>query len=126
MKATSASFLAMVAGWAVPLVGLAVWQIAGRGTTSDIGVTGLYVGIFALFAWALVVLPLMLRHGEKRIFSDLRCSWLGWGLLAVAIYSVLLPVLYGRAMFEIIWYPAVMGCIAGIVFAVLKRRRGKK
>jgi hypothetical protein len=126
MKTAPASFLAMIAGWAVPLTGLAVWQLASQGRTSDIGVTGFWVGFFALVAWALAVLPLMLRYGQKNIFSDLKFSWLGWSLLAVAIYSVLLPALYGKTMLSIIWYPAVMGCVAGIVFALLVKRPDRK
>jgi hypothetical protein len=126
MKTAPASFLAMIAGWAVPLAGLVMWQLASSGHTSDIGFMAFYVGFFALIAWAAGVLPLMLRFGKKKIFGDLKFSWLGWCLLAVVIYSALLPTLYGREMFTIIWYPAVMGVVAGFVFALLTRKRGEK
>jgi hypothetical protein len=126
MKTAPASFLAMIAGWAVPLAGLAMWQLASSGHTRDLGFWAFYVGFFALITWAAGVLPLMLRFGRKKIFGDLKFSWLGWCLLAVVIYSALLPTLYGRQMFFIIWYPAVMGVVAGFIFALLTRKRGEK
>jgi xanthine/uracil permease len=119
MKTVPASFLAMIAGWAAALIGLALWQLASSGRMSDIGAMGFWVGFFALIAWAIAVLPVMLRFGRKKFFGDLKFSWLGWCLLAVAIYSALLPTIYGREMFRIIWYPAVMGVVAGVVFALL-------
>ena len=79
------------------------------------------MGLYALAAWALVVFPLMRLFGKRKIFSDLRFSWLSWGLLAVAIYAALSSLLFGKDVFEIIWYPAIMGCVAGFVFALLAR-----
>ena len=126
MTTGTASFLAMVAGWATPLAGMALGQLATTGRTSDIVVTGFWVGLFALISWGLGVRPLMQKFRAKKIFSDLKFSWLGWGLLAVGIYSVLLPPLFGADMFIIIWYPAVMGCVAGFVFALLLKLPEKK
>ena len=125
MNAAAASFLAMVAGWAVPLVGLAFWQLAKTGKTTDVAATGFWVGIYAFIVWLVVVLPLMLFLGKMKIFSDLRFSWLGWCVLALVIYSGVLVPIYGRDLFIIIWYPAVMGCAAGFVFALLTRKTGE-
>ena len=125
MNAVAASFLAMVTGWAVPLAGLALWQLAKTGKTTDIVATGFWVGIYACIAWLLVVLPLMLRFGGRKIFADPRFSWLGWCLLALVIYSALLTPFFGKDAFIIIWYPAVMGCAAGFVYALLTRKTGE-
>jgi hypothetical protein len=126
MKVVPASFIAMVAAWALPLAGMALGQLATSGRTSDVGVMAFWVGLFALVGWAAAVLPLMLRFKETRIFSDLRFSWLGWSLLAVVVYGLLVVPLFGKELLAIIWYPALMGCIAGFVFAVLIRRRDEK
>ena len=122
MKVAPASFIAMVVAWALPLAGMAIGQLAISGRTSDVGVMAFWVGLFALVAWAAAVLPLMLRFKDKRIFSDLRVSWLGWSFLAVALYALLVVTLFGKELLAIIWYPALMGFIAGIVFALLVRR----
>jgi hypothetical protein len=126
VKIVPASFIAMVSAWALPIAGHAVGQLATSGRTSDVGVTAFWVGLLALIGWAAAVLPLMLRFKEKRIFSDLRFSWLGWSLLAVVIYALLVVPLLGRELLLIIWYPALMGCIAGIIFALLVRSREEK
>jgi len=47
MKTGPASFIAMVAGWALPLAGLALVQLARSGRTADIAASAFWVGLFA-------------------------------------------------------------------------------
>ena len=125
MNVVAASFLAMVAGWVAPLIGLALWQLVKTGKTTDIVATGFLVGIHAFIAWAVVVLPIMSYFGRRKLFANLRFSWLGWCVLALVIYTAVLVPLYGKDLFIIIWYPAVMGCVAGFVYALLTRKIGE-
>ena len=125
MRPAPATFLAMVAAWAAPLACLAGWQMATTGRVSDLGATAFWVGGFTLVAWLAFVLPFARRFKSARFFSDRRLSWLGWSLLAAASYSVLVLPLFGWALVEIVWYPAAMGCVAGLVFAMLVgKKRG--
>ena len=125
MKTVLATFVAMTVAWALPLIGMAVGQLVTSGRTSDVLSSAFWVGVFALIAWAAVVLPVVSRFKEKKIFHDIRTSWLGWTLLAVATYSLIIPTIFGKEMFIIIWYPAIMGCIAGVTFALLVRKSYK-
>jgi hypothetical protein len=81
-----------------------------------------WTGLFALIGWAILVRPI-LRRGERwRVLRDARWTWLSWGVLASMTYSVIVPPLVGVEMFEILWYPALMGVVAGAVFARLVKR----
>ena len=112
----------MIAAWGLPIAGTAIGQLVTAGRITDVGVMMLWVGLFALGAWVLVVLPLMIRCSKRKIFSDLRFSWLGWSVLAIVLYSVMVVLPLGIELLAIIWYPALMGGIAGVVFALLLRR----
>lgn len=114
----------MLAAWAVPIGCGAVWQLATSGITSDLGVSAGWVGGFTLLAWAMGVAPLRRWLEDAPFFSDWRWSWLGWAVLAMVIYSVSVPFFLGVDAFLILWYPATMGCIAGFVFALLRRKDG--
>ena len=126
MNAIPASLIAMVVGWAAPILGMAIGQIAISGRTADVGVTAFWVGIFALIGWAAAVLPIVIRFGRTKLVSDVRWSWLGWSGMGVAIFVILLTPIMGKEALVIIWYPALMGCIAGLVFALLIRKRDEK
>ena len=126
MNAIPASLIAMVVGWAAPILGMAIGQIAISGRTADVGVTACWVGIFALIGWAAAVLPIVIRFGRTKLVSDVRWSWLGWSGMGVAIFVILLTPVMGKEALVIIWYPALMGCIAGLVFALLIRKRDEK
>ena len=121
MKAAPASFLAMVVGWIVPIVGLVVGQLVTDGRTTDVGVSAFWTGLFALLGWAGAVRPLMLRHGEAAWFRELRYSWLGWSLLGMVVYTAIVVPLFGFSMLVIIWYHATMGALAGPAYALLRR-----
>ena len=126
MKAVPASLIAMIVGWAAPILGMAVGQLATSGRTADVVVTAFWVGIFALIGWAVAVLPIVIRFGRNKLVSDIRWSWLGWSGIGVTIFTMLLTPIMGKDAFVIIWYPALMGCIAGLVFALLIRKRDEK
>ena len=126
MNAIPASLIAMVVGWAAPILGMAIGQIAISGRTADVGVTACWVGIFALIGWAAAVLPIVIRFGRTKLVSDVRWSWLGWSGMGVAIFAILLTPIMGKEALVIFWYPALMGCIAGLVFALLIRKRDEK
>jgi len=112
----------MVAGWGLPLAGLAVGQLLTSGRTADIGAMALWTGVFALVSWVVVVLPVMLRFGQRGLFSALRYSWLGWGVLGMVVFGMLAIPLMGWAALIIIWYPGIIGGISGVAFALLRRR----
>jgi hypothetical protein len=126
MKPVPASLIAMVAGWAVSLAGLAIEQFATTGRTADVGVSAFWVGLFSLIGWAVGVWPLVVRFGRYKLISGLKWSWLGWSLGGMVIFLVLLMPIMGRSAFEILWYPALMGGIAGPVFSLLIRLRGQR
>ncbi len=119
-KVIATSLVAMAVAWALPLLVMALGQLITSGRTADVGVMGLWVGLFTLASWGLVVIPLLLLKGKTwRSLYDPRVSWLAWGCLALAVYIVAVVPILGFWSFFIAWYPSVMGVIAGLVFALL-------
>jgi hypothetical protein len=114
----------MAVGWLVPLLGLVAWQLFTRGETEDIWPTAWWTGLFAFGGWIIAVLPFARRFRELHFMNSLRSAWLGWGLLGATAYAVLTVPLFGRESFEIVWYPALVGGIAGVTFSLLCRREG--
>jgi hypothetical protein len=121
MNPIAASLIAMVVAWALPLVGMVIGQLATSGRTADVVATAFWVGAFALVGWAVAVLPFAVRFTRTKLFSDLRWSWLGWAILGTTTFAMLLIPIMGGDALQILWYPALMGCIAGITFSLLLR-----
>lgn len=123
MKTTPASACAMAAGWAA---GLVAW--IGRagiqdGMFDDVGFVAIWSAAFMFVAWVILVLPLLARWEDAAWLSSPKWSWLGWCVLAMSSYALLVGSIFGRDALSLLWHPAVAGCVAGIVFAVLRRER---
>lgn len=121
MKVTHASALAMMIAWFAVLAGTALWQFTTRGETEDIGPLAGWTALFAFPAWFGLVLPVLRLFPDALLLHDRRWSWLGWSLLGVGCYSVLVASWLGAEAFEIVWYPATMGLVAGLAFTWLTR-----
>lgn len=115
------SLLAMVAGWLVPLIGLASYQLGTVGRLADLGVMAVWTGVFALLGWGAFVLPCLLWWGDRRWFSSPGLAWLGWSLLGMLAYCLLVVPLTAMAMLMVIWYPALVGAMAGFTYAWIER-----
>lgn len=121
MKLGPRTFLAMLSGWAVPLAGWGLHQSRSPlGNLHDFGVFAFWTGLFVAISWVAVVVPVMTRWGWLPWFCDIRISWLPWSLLGAATYSVLVLLLTIPELLRLAWYPAIVGAVAGIVFALLE------
>lgn len=117
MKTAPATFVAMIAGWAIALLGFMFWSSL-RG---DVRFMAFWTGVFALIGWGLMVLPLMLKFGKRPLFANPAWSWASWAILGLVAYGLLVfPLLRWHALY-LVWYPAVMGASAGMVYGLLRR-----
>lgn len=113
----------MTAAWAASVLALAVGQLVTSGRMADVGVTAIWIGLFALIGWAAAVVPIVGRFGSTACVSGLRWSWLTWGRFGRVVSTILLTPVLGTDAFLILWYPAAMGAVAGLIFAFLVRKR---
>src|SRR4051812_18217825 len=113
--------MAMTVGWLMPVLGLVVGQLATSGRTNDVAATALWTGVFVLAGWVVAVLPLSPFLGRWRVLSSVTWAWLGWGLLGMAVYCLLAVPLAGWQMCIILWYPAIVGALAGLTFSLVVR-----
>ncbi|HZZ58511.1 MAG TPA: hypothetical protein VFE31_11820 [Opitutaceae bacterium] len=121
MKIAVTSLISMIIGFGFPFAGMAIYQINKTGRTADLGVTAMWVAIFGFPFWAVVVVPIMVCFGHYKLWSDLRFSWIGWGLLGATLYAFLCLILLSPTLLEGVWLPALAGSIAGVSFALLSR-----
>jgi hypothetical protein len=127
MRKIPATLVAMFAGWALALTGYGLWggaNISGTHVTKTTELVGVAAATAAcaVVAWLIVVLPLIWWWGDRKIFSDLRWSWLGWALMGTGSFLLLMVPLFGTEVLAGVWFPASMGAIAGVVFALLRRK----
>jgi hypothetical protein len=115
----------MAVGWSVPAIA-GVVILAIQGPHHDGWVMAFWTGLFASLGWAVAVLPLTLWWGSSRWLSDLRWSWATWTLLGLVVYALLLTPIMGRTALLILWYPALMGLISGLLYGWLMRRQPSK
>jgi hypothetical protein len=120
MKTVTASALAMITGWGVALGALAGWELFTRAYVEDLKFMAWWTALFSFLAWCLIVLPILALCPHARLLHAPRWSWAGWMLLAIGSYSLLVASWLGREAFEILWYPAAMGIVAGICFGLFR------
>jgi hypothetical protein len=123
-KTVPATLLAMLAGWAVPLIALIIGQLAASGRTADVGPFAFWTGLFAFLGWLVIVLPVITGFQDRTLFGSLRFGWLGWSLLGIGAYAILVMPLMGWTALFVLWYPAAMGAIAGFVFGLMSSPAG--
>lgn len=78
-----------------------------------------WTGGFAFLGWVTCVLPVLTWLGHSAWFCSRSLGWVGWTLLGLASYSLLVVPLFGREAWQLLWYPAVMGAIAGTIYSHL-------
>ena len=114
MRRIPASAVAMAAGWAAGLLGLAVV------VREDLGPLAWWTALVMFAAWVLCVVPVVSFYGDCRPFASRRWGWLGWMGLALASYCVLVAAWLGRDALLFGWHPAVAGGVAGFAFSRLR------
>ena len=126
MRRIPATLVAMFVAWVLMIAGYGLWGVTP--TSPHVTKTTALVGIAAATAacaaigWLIVVLPLVWWWGDTKILSDLRWSWLGWALMGTGSFLLLMVPLFGTEVLAGAWFPASMGAIAGVVFALLRRK----
>jgi hypothetical protein len=116
MKSGIASLAAMTVGWFVPLIPLAIFE-----NLHDAWAMGIWTGLFIGAGWLFFAFPMVQFSGSSFLVSDIKVSWLSWSILGMIAYCIISVLFGGRVMNELLWYPAAVGCVAGITYSLLIR-----
>jgi hypothetical protein len=109
----------MTIGWLVPLFPLAIMQWTSFQNLHDVWVMAVWTGLFVGAGWLLFAFPLVRIAGDSFIVADIRVSWLSWAILGLVAYCILTLPLFGADMIALLWYPAIVGCVAGFAYSLL-------
>jgi hypothetical protein len=121
----ASSAISTAAGWAMSIPLLAAVILFRRGQWADLGVTSIWIGVFAGLGWAVFVAPVATRLARIPVFSDLRIAWAGWAAYATVVYIALLVPFFRDEVLVAAWLPAYLGAACGLCFALLMRRGTK-
>lgn len=120
MRPIPASFLAMAVGWGAGFTAYVLWGVFTRGYATDLEFMAIWPAIIGFIAWLLVVVPLVHRFGDYPLLADWRWAWLGWSVLGVGAYALL--VLWWMRAVLLVWFPALMGTVAGLIYSLVLSR----
>jgi hypothetical protein len=125
-KAAAASLLSAFAGWCVAFLVLVVWNLPrvhppGSDTLDE---WMLLPGMFAFLAWVLFALPVVASaRADGLLYRPWFAPIVGTGL-ALAAYAILVcPWAHDDRVWQMIWFPAIIGAVAGILFPLVARSR---
>ena len=122
MKLASASFLALFIGWFVAITILAIMKCFGPyGWFDDKSFWLFWPAVFIVVSWIAIVQPALAWKNSRDALSNARISWLLWTLLALGSFGVL--VLWWMPVYFMLWFPAVVGLVAGLTFPPLLKSR---
>jgi hypothetical protein len=123
-KAAAASLFALFAGWSAAFVVLIGWQVhsGGFGYVTDFQFWLFWPAMIVALAWLLFVVPLIVFAKPTGIFYRPLLAAGAWAGLAVLAYVVLVCT-WAADAFYLIWFPALVGGTAGLLFPLLARSR---
>ena len=118
MKTVSTSFLATFLGWVAAFSVLAAAKYSGGYSWFDDRSFWLFWTSFStLLAWFVLVLPALASEHVRTALTNRRTSWF-WGVVLAFIgFSPLV-----LAFPNLIWFPAIVGFVAGVSFPLILRR----
>lgn len=120
----AASFASLAWGW---VVAFALWTAhevhgPGFGYVTDFTFMLAWPALFVALGWLFVALPVLRNAWIASRLADARTSWIAWPLLALGTYGLLVATWLDGAV-ALLWFPAVVGFVAGLVFPVLCRAK---